>query len=1697
MCCSFNVIFKAAYLHNKFWTPNSVEVPDTRCIINEDFVDYHNIIRIPEQISHFKVFWVVKNISGTVCIPGEWNYAYIGILEENPKTKEKEMKGKFFHMVKGDSNGFIEGQDEEWFYYNVIYDDWQNEWLTDNFYIKGTIDLTGDQDLVRENIHQMVPIIDNLNNYRFLNGIKRTQTEQPEKPVLKLPDRNQDAFKTKSERNAYERILINKELEKWCEKVRQNPELGEPDPLKLNIPLIYRFSKHANWKWILLRGLQYHANYGFKVYDVSVESIADPGDAAKFRNILENILHTTELYTLASESNRVYSFARTKSDTKYIEEIDLSGCIDITILHNTHLTKRYTLENPEPKFSLDKFVDTICNRQGWSSSLKPKLRDIFEHEFMDHMGWLVTDISDMENKIFRNATLEKIDRSIINYLDPRGAYKDPEWLQWAETRLVSGKHHRNHIWDNASNPAVMHGVQVNLDELTDEEKEVLRTNYRNAIDQLSTASSRWDLRLIRSGFDSSKFTNLIYLINEYKLVSEDDKVDYLDFSLNDNDDDLNWIALIPDYDRKTHVLSTLIRSRVSSTSPSYLKYDVNKIDTKSTRSTRTKFIQPIIFAEISKLEYEDVKIDWKKPSTDFLVRYKSWGKGIEHPKDYYGKWDIRNRSKYTEFRARGAEILSRGYTFMALQNFVNNSGSAYYLVYQTYYSRMGKYGSGFENYAYNPSIEGDDWLTIYPNYKNNNTNYKDAFGVSPAQRPECVYTSNERKWRRWHTEMTFPVKTDYFNIVDKLREFDDIPDNFLRWEIVNTNIRKGYIGAGVRTFVGQRNPETSIRNDNAPGAYQLTTDEEKKIPPNTVVSIYICLRQSGSPEGDRDFDKVADDNYKKTKKESWSYSMTKLLYWLCRYFFLTKWELHGTWGAIPDCVKVMSTLDEKRYPKNGDGRSQIALSWFKPHNGFWYIAWTRFFAPAIHHAQAFLWTKDKTKFNLQGTNDWFSTCIPNDYDNSGIFPKFYRRRKTNNITDNTLISFLYNGYTPRLKGYTNWTKDDPYTPQDYIGNFTKDYNPSSPYDQPLINRPFIVPENITSIYELFEQLYVSTSRSPLWHGWLGANVQNMEFEKYLENWNNLLLCRYINQTQKYKDNRFDNPSLISKNVQLTTSAGSNRVINIGNLDDDIPPIIAEYLNPEYVLCPIHTWNRTPNIDTDTKRFELYTDKLRYMFKSIVQNFESFHTMMKFEGTNWYASIKLNTKGQQPIWDYELFCDDSSIFKNKQQEKWNFVNHYENDVDVLINTKNELKIFGQVFPLKSRKYWKEGEVGEAGENLQRGEIDIGLYVKPIVDQKQTLAATWYSVSMRFNDQDIIQDIVEVPKEMTKYSGFSNMDREKIIRELGMAGNEYLYQKQMLEFQKQENKFKDKYEYDMNWYQWKYNVIEGALQIPMGIVEAGIGAIELTASLGGLNIAKTAPAWDNQLEKINSKSYRFRQMPTTRTLSQWERIQNTFGEQGIYRTQHYWTPDSAGNAGRPPLTRSQVWMSDDPNSMQNRRLVHYGMRGAHTLTAGLTQTIQGGMNIGKAYDEWYAKDEYRKNMFSLNNQKLMSEGNILNHRHEYHRSRLMESIWEMSANVSYPQLNSSLIYKEYNKERGINDIHIVQHYPSGKLLQYIKNYYKDYGYLLKIPDYECTGITNIKRHLRYEFIYDINHPNSTIATFIRCRATQGVKVVPWIQ
>lgn len=124
------------------------------------------------------------------------------------------------------------------------------------------------------------------------------------------------------------------------------------------------------------------------------------------------------------------------------------------------------------------------------------------------------------------------------------------------------------------------------------------------------------------------------------------------------------------------------------------------------------------------------------------------------------------------------------------------------------------------------------------------------------------------------------------------------------------------------------------------------------------------------------------------------------------------------------------------------------------------------------------------------------------------------------------------------------------------------------------------------------------------------------------------------------------------------------------------------------------------------------------------------------------------------------------------------------MDVLINSRYQLNVYGTQFNLKGRSFNQEDE------------IDVGLEIKAIEDEKQSIAAQWYSVEMNWADIDVIKTIIETPKELTKYTGFNPYERERLMRELGFKYDEYMYEKEMLDIQRDYYKFMKTYETDLN-------------------------------------------------------------------------------------------------------------------------------------------------------------------------------------------------------------------------------------------------------------------------------------------------------------
>lgn len=749
--------------------------------------------------------------------------------------------------------------------------------------------------------------------------------------------------------------------------------------------------------------------------------------------------------------------------------------------------------------------------------------------------------------------------------------------------------------------------------------------------------------------------------------------------------------------------------------------------------------------------------------------------------------------------------------------------------------------------------------------------------------------------------------------------------------------------------------------------------------------------------------------------------------------------------------------------------------------------------------------------------------IPNpyrgEYPSDAYNPRFtFRERANRSISSNAFLAFLHNNFITtddiwKASKYTHRTtiKDKLVFEMQYWGNYTEEQ-------------------------------------------WNGANYLYERFQKYFLNWNTLTLNDYIKNVKTYKTNRLDNPkffpprwsssnpyssTIIGKpgfkphqiesvtldpippdpargysvaeilniidpiifnwySLQIFeeyTNIGLNKPLYGGSttptttqnipeikkdyftpFNEEVPPFIIKYMTLTDDECILKHWDRNNDAATKEERMALFKEKLGSMVRYILNMLESWNTFIKFEGTNWYASIKLNTKEGYPKWDYELFTNEKTAFKTKDDEKWNFVNHIEKDIDVLINTRNELSIHGNKLPFKSRKYSEEPE------------LDLGLHVKALDDITQTEVAVWYAVTMDFNEQDVFQTFIEVPKIMTKQSNYSPFEREQLIRKIGLRGEEYLYNKNMIEYQKTENKFTNQYEQDYNNLQRKYGIGRGVMKMIGGGMDMVIGGTGSAVAYSAINwVNPMGDSW--VLNRRPGGNYGFDY--EMYEFSPQERFTHSFHRPSAEYINFY------KGRGRPPNRRAQFIHTGTPWAIDNRRMAHYALSQAGNTAHGLGGIIDGALSIGEAIESHSIREEYRKQKFDLAEKKLSAQGDILNRNYEFDRKNMLDDLWAMSANVIFPQINANIVYKLYNKHFGLNDIHMIQYYPKGKLLQYIKNYYREFGYNILVRDFECTGVESIINHLRYQYIKEINHPNISITEMIQARALAGIKVIPWTQ
>lgn len=90
----------------------------------------------------------------------------------------------------------------------------------------------------------MIPLVDNVNNVRVLNGIEIKQGDNVDtKTKLILPSEQTEKFKAKGGFSTVDLSALNAELKKTIDRIGQE---AKPNEDKLVIPLLYRASGSGN-----------------------------------------------------------------------------------------------------------------------------------------------------------------------------------------------------------------------------------------------------------------------------------------------------------------------------------------------------------------------------------------------------------------------------------------------------------------------------------------------------------------------------------------------------------------------------------------------------------------------------------------------------------------------------------------------------------------------------------------------------------------------------------------------------------------------------------------------------------------------------------------------------------------------------------------------------------------------------------------------------------------------------------------------------------------------------------------------------------------------------------------------------------------------------------------------------------------------------------------------------------------------------------------------------------------------------------------------------------------------------------------------------------------------------------------------------------------------------------------------------------
>lgn len=1471
--------FSVTYIHNKFWGLNSVVVPSQRVILDENWHTTEHLFKTEEQKYAFEVYWEEYMISGEVLIPGEWNYCCVD--------------GKFFHLEKTKSAGFIDGQES--FYYTLIYDDWQNDWLTNNVRLSGTINLTGDKELVKQHLVQTTPLISNVNNFRYLNGIKK----ETEPTSVILPDELSKWVKP-SKLSSYDYLLINDELKKL--------NLGEPNRDKLIIPLLYRTTPKYDWKWVIVRSLKGLERKTIGVYDVDQSN--------SLRRTLEVKFNTNELYTVSTVENKVFNYAKTLVESKYIDEIDLSGFTDLVQLSPTTLSPLYSSIENTPRFSLRGLCEKLRSRLGWDKELIPQMEEIVTRVFSEGLGDLINrEVDNTKQKLFKNVTITPIKRDITWFDSERNLeVRNPEWFFRFDSLIPYQKFYRNFIFSQDSRKdtdmSMIVGTRNIVEDVTRRSSGMVyrdpttKTLFNHWINGTLTGMDKHDNKVVDSNFSSwiigyvnrssdrsrsnvvdfgvyiantnggedfqswirldpfkyqvlckTKGVQLVLPVHAYKFIEENnEESEVLDFTRTDWFNDIS-VMLIPDYERKTHVLS--MNHQCSTIKTEEFNFFFSQQD--DLNPLKGNPIIPYITTELFDINESSASIS----------------KGG----DLINVW----RNLHSNDPVNEINPVSSLYHFLH---------GTYCVKYKMYHSNC----SGKNSCSYNEYWSNSD-----------ESPYKARSGISYFSLAR-VHKDGD-KWIQYQIELTLPYTEGLIQLLDK---YKDLHDYIVSWKVVNSTEGKG-----------ANHPNPLIWKEGR--VQRMQAGDLVSIGSKDIVSIWLNPSNHNKWVTERELINFADRvnlnvQYLTSKPYDIANELLQAFYQGSNRYWPNTADTH--YSVIP--LRVYSDTTGNNNLRSYDGYPQLSTGMVRPHEGFNYLCYYRFNVEFDENRFGF--SNNYTPFRFR-SNDYFVMVIPDNYQNSSnSVPIYSYREPINSLSRESNIAFLVNG---------GW------------------------FDKSDKNRL------------MYGGWWFSNNHSE--DGWRDANLMNNRMKKWVNEPD--VFFEELEQKQ-IKSDRTDNPTMLKSSYRYYSNGWQQ--LNISSLDDDIPPFMVKYLDPDSTLCqPLHSW-KTSTATSNNARLNELREKLISTITTLKTMLSTQNTWFALEGTDWCVSLKLNIDSEVS-WDFELFTTKPQLIKSRSTDNWNFLNHREEDVDVLINTSNEVTIYGKRIMLKSR-YVSNNDT-----------LELGLKVTPLPDHKQTISSSWFKVEMKTQDQDLIRDIVEIPKEQVKTVDISAYEREELLRRIDLKATERESEAQLLELNRERFKVKDSYELSENVRRFGHRSAMATADIIFGSMKAS-----------------------------------------------------------------------------------------------------YVLEGGGSMLSGAEQATKGVVNLLDSVQEFSNAEKERRARFGIGVREFDIKGARMLKQHETNRSNDIERLWQMSSKIQYPQMTSGLIYKQFNASEGLSDVYITQYYPSGKLLKYIKDYYKEYGYEILVRDFPCIGIESIKRHLRYINIFKNEHSSQRVRALIEARALNGIFV-----